>query len=308
MSEICRVCDRAGTHRLGSYVFCDTHYEHARRSRGSLWKADLASVVVLVAVVVVMGVIDAALQRALGGTALLWAGLALSLVISVVWLAFFYRRDRYEPEPKGMVLQVFVLAALLAWAVGNPLAEGVFRSSDWLYRTAWAQILGGVLVLGFSQEFLKYAAVRFSVYNSAEFDERTDGIIYGTAAGLGYALVLNVALVLDSGGVDLGAGSIRIVLTALAHASFAGVTGYFLGSQKLEPRPLWWMPLGVSVAALLNGAFFYLRGAVAQGGIGPAGGVSYAWAGLLLAGALAVLVAWGLAILIRRDLAKAEAA
>jgi RsiW-degrading membrane proteinase PrsW (M82 family) len=308
MSEICRVCDRAGTHRLGSYIFCENHYEHARRSRGSLWKADLASVVVLVAVVAAMGLLDAVLETALGRTALLWVGLALSLVISVVWLAFFYRRDRYEPEPKGMVLQVFLLAALLAWAVGDPLAEGIFRSSDWLYRTAWAQILGGVLVLGFSQEFLKYAAVRFSVYTSVEFDERTDGIIYGTAAGLGYALVLNVALVLDSGGVDLGSGSIRIAVTALAHASFAGVTGYFLGRQKLEPRPLWWMPLGVSVAALLNGAFFYLRGAVAQGGIGPAGGVSYAWAGLVLAGVLAVLVAWALTALIRHDLAKAEAA
>ncbi|MGH8936244.1 MAG: PrsW family intramembrane metalloprotease [Acidimicrobiia bacterium] len=307
MMEVCRVCERPGTHRLGSYAFCDTHYERARRGRGSLWGADLVSVLVLVALVVVMGVLDPLLEGALGPTALFWVGLALAVIASAVWLAFFYRRDRLEPEPKGMVLQVFVLAALLAAAVGNPVADNVYRVSDWLYRTNWAQILGGVLVLGFSQEFLKYAAVRFSVYSSAEFDERTDGIIYGTAAGLGYALVLNVALVLDSGGVDLGAGSIRIVLTALAHASFAGITGYFLGRQKLEARPLWWMPLGVSVAAVLNGLFFYLRGAVAQGGIGPAGGVANPWAGLALAGALAVLVAWGLSALIRRDLAAAEA-
>ncbi|MGH9169094.1 MAG: PrsW family intramembrane metalloprotease, partial [Acidimicrobiia bacterium] len=298
MMEVCRVCERPGTHRLGSYAFCDTHYERARRGRGSLWGADLVSVLVLVALVVVMGVLDPLLEGALGPTALFWVGLALAVIASAVWLAFFYRRDRLEPEPKGMVLQVFVLAALLAAAVGNPVADNVYRVSDWLYRTTWAQILGGVLVLGFSQEFLKYAAVRFSVYSSAEFDERTDGIIYGTAAGLGYALVLNVALVLDSGGVDLGAGSIRIVLTALAHASFAGITGYFLGRQKLEARPVWWMPLGVSVAAVLNGLFFHLRGAVAQGGIGPAGGVANPWAGLALAGALAVLVAWGLSALI----------
>jgi RsiW-degrading membrane proteinase PrsW (M82 family) len=307
MMEVCRVCERPGTHRLGSYSFCDTHYERARRARGSLWGADLVSILVLVALVVVMGVLDPLLEGALGPIALFWLGLALAVIASAVWLAFFYRRDRLEPEPKGMVLQVFVLAALLAAAVGSPLADSVYRVSDWLYRTTWAQILGGVLVLGFSQEFLKYAAVRFSVFSSPEFDERTDGIVYGTAAGLGYALVLNVALVLDSGGVDLGAGSIRIVLTALAHASFAGITGYFLGRQKLEVRPLWWMPLGVSVAAVLNGVFFYLRGAVAQGGIGPAGGVANPWAGLALAGALAVLVAWGLSALIRRDLAAVEA-
>jgi hypothetical protein len=31
--------------------------------------------------------------------------------------------------------------------------------------------------------FLVFAAVRFTVYTSAEFDERVDGIVYATAAG-----------------------------------------------------------------------------------------------------------------------------
>ncbi|WP_371079223.1 PrsW family glutamic-type intramembrane protease, partial [Salmonella enterica] len=117
-----------------------------------------------------------------------------------------------------------------------------------------------------------YAAVRFSVYRSKEFDERTDGIIYATAAGLGFATALNISFVVGSGGVDLGLGAIRIVVTALAQASFAGIVGYFLAKEKLEGKPIWWMPFGVTLAAVLNGLFFFLRGRVSTGAISASSG------------------------------------
>ena len=47
-------------------------------------------------------------------------------------------------------------------------------------------------MIGFIQEFLIYAALRYTVYYSPEFDERVDGIIYAAAAGLGYATTLNL--------------------------------------------------------------------------------------------------------------------
>jgi protease PrsW len=118
----------------------------------------------------------------------------------------------------------------------------------------------------------------FSVYHSAEFDEAIDGIIYTTAAAIGYATVLNINFVLSSGGVGLGNGAIRITLTTLAHASFAGIVGYFLGRMKFEKRPLWWMPLGLLIAASLNSLFVYLRGTLSQGGMG--GSPSLGGAGL----------------------------
>src|SRR5690606_5723610 len=118
----------------------------------------------------------------------------------------------------------------------------LFDVPGWLSGSpAWAQLLGGFLIVGMTQEFLKYAAVRFSVYDAADFNEAIDGIIYTTAVAIGYALVLNIDFVVSSGGVDLGSGAIRMVLTTLAQASFAGVSGYFLGRMKFEKRPLWWM-------------------------------------------------------------------
>ena len=81
-------------------------------------------------------------------------------------------------------------------------------------RDTATEILGSILIVGFTQEFLVYAAVRFSIYYSSEFDQRVDGVIYGTAAGIGYAAYLNIATVAASGGIsgaELSAGAIRTV-------------------------------------------------------------------------------------------------
>jgi hypothetical protein len=83
--------------------------------------------------------------------------------------------------------------------------------------------------------------------------------------------------------------------------------GYFLAKQKFERRPVWWMPLGLTLAAVLNGLFSYLRGVVAVGQLTSAGGASSAWTGLFLAAGLAILLTWTLSKLIQQDLATATA-
>jgi RsiW-degrading membrane proteinase PrsW (M82 family) len=265
--------------------------EKKSHHEASVWQADIWSVVALVVFVLVVYWLDNAIQPVFTGSSLLITGVVLSLVPAAIWLAFFYRRDRREPEPKGMVFRVFLLGGLLAAAVGIPALDNVFQIDGWINGSALSQLLGGILVVGFTQEFLKYAAVRFTMFGSAEFDECVDGIIYATAAGLGYAAVLNIAFVVDSGGVDLGAGIVRITITSLAHASFGGVTGYFLGREKFGSKPVWWTAAGVGLAAVLNGVFFYLRNAaIAQGGISASGGQLSRWLGLILAAVLATVI------------------
>jgi RsiW-degrading membrane proteinase PrsW (M82 family) len=256
----------------------------------SILQADLISILALVVFVVVVFALDSLLNPQFSGFSLVLTGVILALVPAVIWLAFFYRRDRMEPEPKGMVLQVFALGGLLAAAIGIPVVDGLFAVDEWLSSSTLAHILGAIFVIGFTQEFLKYAAVRFSVFGSNEFDEPVDGIVYATAAGLGYAAVLNIAFVVDSGGVDLAVGVIRITVTSLAHASFAGVVGYFLGQEKFGVRPAWWTALGVALAAVLNGLFFYLRSTITRGSLSVSGGGVQRWLGFVLAAILATVV------------------
>jgi hypothetical protein len=100
-----------------------------------------------------------------------------------------------------------------------------------------------------------------------------------------------------------GAASVGVLAVASLFALIpAGVVGYFLGRQKLEARPLWWMPLGVAIAAVLNGTFTFLRGTAVSTGIsGPLTDLG-PWIGLGLAAVLAIAVTVALSALIRRQL------
>ncbi len=305
--NICCVCGKEGVKSIDKRWFCAEHFESATHERRGSWRAILGLVVALVVFVVVVYALDAVIKPAFTTSTLVLVGVVLALVPAAIWMVFFYQQDRLEPEPVGYVLGVFALGALLAAAVGTPLLDNVFRVGHWLYTNTLTTILGSILVVGFTQEFLKYAAVRFSIYNSAEFDEPTDGIIYATAAGLGYATVLNIQFVVANGGVNLGAGVIAMAVVALAQASFSGITGYFLGQAKFKADPIWWMPLGVTLAAVANGLFNWLRGRITRGGISLTGGTANPWWGLLLATVVAVAIMGLVVWLIRRNIKSALA-
>jgi len=301
--SICCVCHQpieTEVKRIGSRSFCDYHYAQATRNRGSVWRAGVVQILGLIGFVLIAELVFLLADLDLSGGSLLIAGLILALVPALLWLAFFYQQDQLEPEPKGAVLGVFALGALLAQAVGIPLIQQVFQVRRWLPIGAWSNILGSILVVGFTQEFLKYVAVRYSIYPTLEFDERVDGVIYGTVAGLGYATVLNINYVVQSGGVNLQAAVIRVVVTALAQASFAGLSGYFLGRAKFEDEPVWWLSSGLTLAAVLNGLFTYLRGELTTTSLSLAGGGFNPWPGLILAAAVAGTTFGLLFFLIRR--------
>jgi RsiW-degrading membrane proteinase PrsW (M82 family) len=133
------------------------------------------------------------------------------------------------------------------------------------------------------------------VYATTEFDERMDGIVYGTMAGLGVATVLNLHYVLDRGGVALAPGVVHIVTSLLAQASFGGVLGYFMAQAKFEHRPVWWVPLGVAVAAILNGVFVWLIDEVSADGLDVA-----PWRSLVLGLVVALVAFLALLFLMRQ--------
>ncbi|NPV07103.1 MAG: PrsW family intramembrane metalloprotease [Anaerolineae bacterium] len=301
--DICSACGKPlmGTPpEAGGPRYCADCQARVDRDRGGLWWASLVGVVATAVFVAVVALLARSAQPSLQGSALLVVSVLLALVPALIWMAVFYLQDVREPEPKRMVLGVFVLAALLARAVGIPLVEGVFQVRSWLTAGVLYHILGAILIIGFTEQFLIYAAVRYSVYPTSEFDERVDGIIYGTAAGLGYASLVNVQFVVQSGGLDLTSGAIRVAVTALALASFGGLSGYFLGRCKFDDEPIWWMPAGLALAATLNGLFVYFLGEVSTTGITLQGGTHNPWPGLILGTVVAALTFAVLFYLIRR--------
>lgn len=278
-----------------------------RLNRLSLWRTELIQLVALLAYVGIVEAIVAATQPRLTGEALIIVSLFLAVIPAVLWMSMFYTQDRSEPEPRLFVLGVAILGALLAGAVGIPLLDFFFRVPDWVGRDPLTEILGSILVVGFLQAFLKYVAIRFSIFYSPEFDQRVDGVIYGSAVGLGYATMLNINLVVASGGVDLGTGVVRIVITQLVQGSLGALIGYFLGRDKFDTRRVWWMSAGLALAAVLDGLFSWLSGTLARtpiqltsGGTVSAGYTP--WPSLALATILAAGLLVTIFVLIRRDL------
>ena len=279
------------------------------QDRKSLWRAGIIAIVGLIAYVAIMQVIAAALSPSLGEDALLPVGIVLALIPAGLWLVFFYTQDSTEPDPRTYVVAIAALGALLAAAVGQPLINGFFRASSWIGRDAVTEILGSILVVGFTQEFCKYAAVRFSIYYSSEFDQRVDGVIYGTAAGIGHATFLNIATVANGGGIsgsELGAGVIRMVVSVLAQGALGGLVGYFIARAKFDDEPVWWMPVGLAIAATINGLFSWVSGEITRAPLsidasGLGSGGYNPWPALVLSALIAILLFALIFILIRRS-------
>lgn len=276
------------------------------RNRLSVWRTELSYLIGLLAFVGLVELIVLIFNPRLSGFWLGLVSLLLAVIPAVIWLSIFYSQDRKEPEPKQYVIGVAVLGGLLASTIGQPLTYGYFKVDQWLDRQVLPEILGSILILGFVTAFLIYAAVRFSIFYSSEFDQRLDGVVYGSAAGLGYAAMLNIITVVSNGGVDLGAGVVRIVVTQMVHGALGALIGYFLGRDKFDPKRTWWMTLGITLAAVLYGLYSWLSGEISQSGLkltsGSASGYS-PWPSLILGTLFAALILAGVFALVRRDLA-----
>jgi len=304
-AQVCCVDQqRPGTHNIGGRWFCDEHYNKAVYTRKGVWRTAIIAVVALLIFVAAVVVLDLVFKPQLSGGTLVLTGLILALVPAALWLVFFYQQDRLEPEPVGYVVRMFVIGLALAGAIGIPLTDQLFAVQTWLYRDTLTTWVGSIFITGGVAAFIIYATVRYFMFDEPEFDERTDGVVYATAAALGYATSLNVQFILANGGARLGTGEIFVAEVALAFAAFGGLLGYFLGRAKLEQDPIWWLPLGLALTALLGGLFVILRGQLDPGSITIAGKGSGlpSFNGLILAGILAVIVTAIVSYLIARDI------
>src|SRR6185295_4303227 len=199
----------------------------------------------------------------------------LSAIPGLLWLGYFYLQDRHEPEPKHYVAGVTLLGAFVAAPLAAFAADALLpvAPAAGFAHLSFDRVLQAILVTGLTQELAKYVVVRYTIYLSAEFDEPMDGIIYMTAAGIGFAIASNVRYLEGlEGSVFLTTGAANAVVTTLAHACFAGILGYTLGVAKFKrtgtPLSRSLLLLGGLVgAAVLNGLFTLLEGMVKTSGL-----------------------------------------
>lgn len=178
-----------------------------------------------------------------------------SVVPGLLWVWFFYRADRYEPEPKQLIYRTFVWGMVAVFPAA--VLESPVRPLLTNFSSLTAMFLTVVLGIGLVEEGLKLLVIYRVVYGNPEFDEAMDGIIYGTTVGLGFATLETFLYIFRFG---MGVAPARAFLTTLAHASFSGLAGYYLALAKLgaPERRRRRVFCGLGLATVLHGLYDFL--------------------------------------------------
>jgi len=168
-------------------------------------------------------------------------GLVLAILPLGVVVPAFLWLDRFEAEPKRMLLFTFAWGALVA-AAG---ALVINTTSVLVLRTIVPDGLtvGTVVVAPIVEESLKGLAVLIiAIWRRAQFDGIVDGIVYGGISAAGFAFAENILYLgrafNEQGGEGLAAVFfMRAVLAPFAHPVFTICTGIGLGIAVTTRRP-----------------------------------------------------------------------
>jgi len=172
----------------------------------------------------------------------------LAVAPAALLLKYVLVRDKYKREPMRLIGITFLLGAL--GIIPATLIELLLGFNN-ILATAF-------LSVAVIEETMKYLAVRAKAYNSSNFNEVMDGIIYGVAAGLGFATVENIFYVMGFG--TISTALIRAFMSVPSHAAYGGIMGFYLGTAKTfrstskqHERKL--ILAGLAIAIILHGIY-----------------------------------------------------
>lgn len=179
--------------------------------------------------------------------------LIISLLPGILWVWFFYSQDKFEKEPFSKLAQVFLVGAISV--IPAILFEMPFRNFLTETTTLFTHLWISFFVIGLGEEFFKFIALYLAVYNSDEFNEPVDGIIYGTTVAIGFSVVENMLYTVNYG---LQVAPIRALIASLAHASFSGIAGAYLGRAKFGDHPRIELVKGILLASFFHGLYDFI--------------------------------------------------
>lgn len=184
--------------------------------------------------------------------------LLLSAVAPVfIIILYIYFKDKYEKEPKRLLIFSFFLGAVVSIVVTTIL----YVISDYFFSIPIEEnknivqlLIKAFLIVGFIEEFSKYIIVRYFAQPKKEFNEQFDGIVYAVMVSMGFAATENIMYVFEGG---YQTAVLRTFTAIPAHATFAVLMGYFMGKAKFSKHRIGFNLLGLLCAILFHGAYDY---------------------------------------------------
>jgi RsiW-degrading membrane proteinase PrsW (M82 family) len=171
--------------------------------------------------------------------------------------AMYYvdRLDAKRPEPRSSLRRVAIGGAIMALPCMG--AEFVIGNNVTMPTLLAGLAFRAFVIAGCVEELGKLLAVRVFIWDKPELDERMDGIVYGTRAGLGFALVENVWYLFRFA-PDLETFAylfaVRGLLAVPGHAIWTGYMGYFAARRRFDRKGPGFLG-GWLIAVLMHGAY-----------------------------------------------------
>ncbi len=155
--------------------------------------------------------------------------LFLALIPGVIIIIFIFRKDKVEHEPWGLIFKLLIFGAISCIpAMFLEMGISAYGPKFEMGTVEYA-VFEAFCIAALCEEVCKYVLLRLGSWRNRNFDYRFDGIVYGVAVAVGFALLENVLYVMD-GGIEVAV--MRGVLAVPLHA-FCGVfMGIYYGAAK----------------------------------------------------------------------------
>lgn len=192
----------------------------------------------------------------------IWIISVITAVIpTVLYVFILWWFDRYEKEPRHLLLAAFVWGAVPA-AILSIIGEAELGGLLVALGETSAELLSSSLLAPVVEESAKgFAVFLLLLFFWREFDDVLDGVIYGATVGFGFAMSENVFYFADSlqqaGWEGLATSAFfRAVVFGMNHALFTSIFGASLGYARMGVQGCrrWTMPpLGLLGAMFVHG-------------------------------------------------------
>ncbi len=189
-------------------------------------------------------------------TEVIWTILLTGVIPTLLWLFFWLREDRFQPEPRGLLILTFFAGALSVFFI-TPIGQ-------FLIIFFALENTSKIFVLAAIEEIVKFATVFAIDFNSSYLDEPIDYAIYLITGALGFATAENVLFLLEPSlqqdiSFVIETGMLRFLGASILHSILAALLGLIIGFvfYKRRSTKIIFGTLGLGIVIILHTFFNY---------------------------------------------------
>lgn len=175
----------------------------------------------------------------------------------IAYLIAIWLLDRYDREPVWLVTVNFLwgaIGAILIGFFGSVFLEKSF--SGIVFNSENKNFFSAIITAPIVEEFAKGIFLLIITAPLKDFDNMTDGVVYGAAIGLGFGMTENFLYFLNVSTMQewIVLVPIRSILSAVMHACSTAAFGAFIGYSKfqLKNKKYYLVPLGFLISVIIH--------------------------------------------------------